>query len=253
MTITTFIGVDLAWKTDGNHSGIAVLSGDEQSVQLISLSNGITSRAGVVQFIVDHSAADSVVAVDASLVVNNPTGQRACETLISTTFGQYHASCHTTNTAKLYGDSGTRLVENLAEHGFVHDFDIATARGKRGRWLLEVYPHPAMIRLFGLEKIIPYKKGSVANKRSGLETLRKHLFALAGREPGLAATPALGEIFGRDLEALKGQGIKHYEDSLDALFCAYLAWYCWRWGQAGNDIFGTLADGYIVVPKAIVE
>jgi predicted RNase H-like nuclease len=31
---------------------------------------------------------------------------------------------------------------------------------------------------------------------------------------------------------------------------AYLAWHCWRWGEERNEMFGTLADGYIVVPKA---
>jgi predicted RNase H-like nuclease len=30
---------------------------------------------------------------------------------------------------------------------------------------MEVYPHPAMIRWFGLERILKYKRGTVAERR----------------------------------------------------------------------------------------
>jgi predicted RNase H-like nuclease len=57
----------------------------------------------------------------------------------------------------------------------------------------------------------------------------------------------------QNLSDFRGQALKRYEDTLDAVFCAYLAWYCWRWGEERNQQFGKLADGYIVVPKAPVE
>src|SRR6266851_5530825 len=114
MTATTFIGVDLAWKTDGNHSGIAVLVGDERQVQLSALADGLVSTEGVVQFIASHAATNSVIAVDASLVVRNQTGQRPCETQISKTFGRYHAACHTSNLTKLHADAGMKLVRALS-------------------------------------------------------------------------------------------------------------------------------------------
>jgi predicted RNase H-like nuclease len=249
MTSTTFIGVDLAWKTEGNHSGIAVLVGDERQVELRAIAEGLVSMVGVVDYIVSHSTANSVVAVDAPLVVTNATGrQRPCETLISEAFWQYHAGCHTTHTSMPYADIGMKLVNALSPYAFVHDFDMATAKRRGGRWLFEVYPHPAMVRLFGLAKIIRYKKGSVAEKRLGLGKLRQHLISLASGSTGLVATPNLRELLGQDLEALRGKGLKCYEDTLDALFCAYLAWHCWRWGAERNEVFGTMEDGYIVVP-----
>jgi predicted RNase H-like nuclease len=251
MTATTFIGVDLAWKTEGNHSGIAVLVGDERQVELRAFAEGLVSMAGVVDFIVSNSNADSVVAVDASLVVKNATGQRPCETLISKHFGRYDAGCHTSNTEKLYADTGMNLVKALFRHGFVHDFDMATAKKKSGRWLFEVYPHPAMVRLFGLAKIIRYKKGSVAKKRLGLEILRRHLEELASGSMALVMTQELSELLERDLDALRGEALKRYEDTLDAVFCGYLAWHCWRWGEERNEMFGTMEEGYIVVPKAV--
>ena len=54
----------------------------------------------------------------------------------------------------------------------------------------------------------------------------------------------------RNLPALRGQRLKDHEDTLDALFCAYLAWHCWRWGAERSEMIGTLENGYIVVPKA---
>ena len=144
-----------------------------------------------------------------------------------------------------------KLLKALSRHEFVHDFEMATAKQRAGRWLFEVYPHPAMVRLFGLETIIPYKKGTVVRKREGLHTLRRHLKCLASGSTGLVATPTLNKLLDEDLEKLRGEGLKRYEDTLDALFCGYLAWHCWRWGQERNEMFGTMEEGYIVVPKAI--
>jgi predicted RNase H-like nuclease len=248
MASTIFIGVDLAWKIDGNHSGIAVLTGDERRVRLTAISEHVLSMAGILEFIARHARRDCVVAIDASLVVRNQSGQRPCETLIARTFGRHHASCHTTNLTRPYATTGMQLVAALALQGFAHDLDIATAARRRGRWLFEVYPHPAMVRTFGLERIIQYKKGTIGDRRRGLKVLRQHIARLAGGSTGWIFSPLLSRVLRQDVEELRGAGIKHYEDTLDAIFCAYLAWHCWRWGAARNEVFGSLADGCIVVP-----
>jgi predicted RNase H-like nuclease len=251
MSLTSFIGIDLAWKTDGNHSGIAVLEGDIDQVALTALANNITSMQSVVQFIADHSKRDAVIAVDAPLVVINQERQRPCERLIGKTFSTSNASCHSTNMNRRYWDTGSNLIAALAEHEFVHDFDIAAAKQREGRWLFEVYPHPAMIRLFGLKTIILYKNCTVVKKREGLQTLCGHLKSLASGSIGLVTTPILDKLLTEDLQKLRGEALKRYEDTLDAVFCAYLAWHCWRWGVERNEMFGTLAQGYIVVPRAV--
>jgi predicted RNase H-like nuclease len=245
----SFIGIDLAWKTDGNHSAIAVLVGNERQAQLTAISTGITTMAGIVEFVARHAQTDCVVAIDASLVVRNQTGQRPCETLIAKTFGRHHASCHTTNLGRPHAATGMRLVEALGNQGFVHDFAIETARLRSGRWLCEVYPHPAMVRIFGLERIIQYKKGCVAQRRRGLNVLQQHLVHLADGRSGLVLSPTLCTVVEQNLQELRGAALKRHEDTLDGIFCAYLAWHCWRWGAARNEMFGTLAHGYIVVPK----
>lgn len=247
---TAFIGVDLAWKLDGNHSGVAVLAGNERQVRLTAISAGITCRSALLAFVARHATADCVIAIDASLVVRNATGQRPCERLIAQTFARHHAACHPTNLGRPHAATGMELVEALAQQGFVHDFDIRAARRRRGRWLFEVYPHPAMVRLFGLPRALKYKKGSVAQKRSGLAALRRHLVSLAGGSVGWVGSPLLRAVAAQNLQELRGAALKQYEDTLDGIFCAYLAWHCWRWGEARNEVFGSLAEGYIVVPSA---
>ena len=250
---STFIGVDLAWNTDGNHTGVAVLQGSADGVELAAVSEGLTSRKDVVQFIAANLGRTSVVAIDASLVVPNGKGQRQCERRVSKKFGRYHASCHTTHRGRKYWDAGGRLLEELRQHDVRHDFDLARARQRSGGWAFEVYPHPAMLQLFGLDRIISYKKGPVADRRKGLRILQSHLYALVSRSPGLVENSMLRNLLDRDVTDVKGEALKRYEDTLDALFCAYLAWYCWRWGEEKNEIFGTLSEGYIVVPRGHIE
>ena len=253
MQPASFVGLDVAWNVDVKHSGVAVLVGDEHRVRLTAVSEGLSSLSGVVDFITRHSADTSVVAVDASLVVVNETGQRPCEREIGQTFGQYGASCHSTNTKRPYADTGQRAVKALAsiQNPFVHDFNIEHAKRRSGRWLFEVYPHPAMIRLFGLSRIIRYKRGPAEERRHGLATLCEHLESLASKSRGLARSLTLRQVLAVDLETLRGERRKRYEDTLDAIFCAYLAWYCWRWGGERNETIGTLDEGYIVVPKRL--
>jgi len=167
--LNSFIGLDMAWRIDGNPSGIAVMVGNANHVHLQSISTDVTSM---------------------------------------------------------------------------------TVKERPGKWAFQVYPHPAMIRLFGLDRIIRYKKGRVAEKRVGLMVLRQHLRKLANGSRGLVASPKLIEVLERDMTILRGKALKRHEDTLDAIFCAYLAWHCWRWGAERNEMFGTFADGYIVVPKA---
>ncbi len=152
------------------------------------VSADITSKTGVVDFIAAHASADAVVAIDAPLVVKNATGQRDCERLITSHFGRYHAGCHPSNLAHPHTAIGGRVVGELEKRGFEHAFVLSEVKGRGGRWVFEVYPHPAMVRVFGLDRIIRYKKGRVGEKRQGLGILRRHLEQLADGSRGLVAS-----------------------------------------------------------------
>jgi predicted RNase H-like nuclease len=78
-------------------------------------------------------------------------------------------------------------------------------------------------------------------------------FSDADGASGLVMSLALAELLETYLDELRGRDLKYYEDQLDAVFCGYLAWLCWRWGAERNEMFGALADGYIVVPTALTN
>lgn len=245
----TFIGVDLAWRSDRNHTGIIVTRGGTDGARLVASSNGIKSLSAATAFIQQYTTADTVIALDAPLVIRNQTGQRPCETLIGKRFGKYGASAHSTNLSR-YRDAGSiAFVQLLEEQGFIHDPNPATAKRRNGRWLFEVYPHPAQVVLFQLDRIIKYKKGKVAVKRCGLVQLQHHLVSLQRSEPRLNSSAELEALLNRDIAALNGRELKWYEDVLDALFCSYLALHFWYWGEERAEIIGSLDTGYIINPR----
>lgn len=122
---------------------------------------------------------------------------------------------------------------------------LESAKGRRGRWLVEVYPHPAMARLFGLDRILRYKNGGVRQRETGLVELARRIATLSGLQPNAL----LNDLLRRSVLDLRGEALKRHEDTLDAVFCAYLAWHCWRRGDRSNEVFGDLSTGYIVMPR----
>lgn len=112
-----------------------------------------------------------------------------------------------------------------------------------------MYRHPGHVVLFDRSRIIKYKKGPLAARRLGLEELRRDLAVLLGAgTPRLKENEALVNLVGSDLTQLGGRSTKAYEDSLDAVLCAYLAAHYWAWGDQRNEMIGTMEGSYIIVP-----
>lgn len=83
-----FLGLDLAWKVDGNNSTLAVLTGDEHAVQLKTISDELRSLLDIESFVEAHSGATTVLAVDASLVVMVSTKALKVLSMSATPCGQ---------------------------------------------------------------------------------------------------------------------------------------------------------------------
>lgn len=249
--VTTFIGVDFAWQSERNGTGIAVARGEGPSAAIVDLFSGVRGIERIATAILDSAAEDTVVAVDAPLIINNQSGRRPCESEISRRFGAQHASAHSSNLT-LYPEPATReLVRRLAEAGFRHG--IPPEPRDRGRWFFEVYPHPAHIVVFGLDRIIQYKAKSGRSRSLRLAEfarLRSLLASLENAEPALVPGTA-SPLLTCNLDELRGQRLKDYEDALDAWFCAYLAQHAWYGGAERNEIVGDFESGYIVLPKPV--
>jgi predicted RNase H-like nuclease len=189
----------------------------------------------------------AMVAVDAPTIIPNQTGTRLPDRLTHKYFGKYHAGCYPANLARPFANRTTTVGKMLQERGFDHAPKIE-ARNP-GRYQIEVFPHPAMVHLFQLERIIKYKKGNLAEKKQGLMVLQSYSQkVLSQLTPTLDGTFPPGVDLWKSPLELNGKQLKHLEDQLDSLICAYIGAYWWYWGQARNLVLGNESTGYIVVP-----
>lgn len=236
-----FIGIDLGWRSQP--SGLCCLDWQSGNLELVALER-VLDFAEILAW-VDQMLApteDGVVAVDAPTLIPNATGMRVCDRLTHKYFGKYHAGCYPANLGSPFAEKTLAMGRSLETRGFCHAPESPPR--SPGRYQLEVFPHPATVNLFGLDQIIKYKKGRIRERQAGLSQLRHYILAtLPTLEPRLnLRANQLPEI------PTKGADLKHLEDRLDSLICAYVAAHWWYWGLHRNWVLGTPATGYIVVP-----
>jgi predicted RNase H-like nuclease len=249
-----FVGIDLAWSPR-KRSGGAILSDDGQ---VLSYTSSLGDDDQVLKYVVEAIPArePGLVAIDAPLAVPNETGGRTCDRQAAAAFRRFEAGPYLANRRNLgrYGGlRGEAITRRLETHGFVHDPRIE-ARSPSRR-VIEVFPHPATVSLFDLERTLKYKarKGrDYLSRWRELTRLRDYLAGLDQCTPALHLPP---EVAGCPIEGLRGQSFKEVEDLLDALVCAYAALYAWHHGPGGYAIYGdsepgtsTPYDGHILVP-----
>ena len=249
---TVFFGLDLAWSTR-NPSGCAVI----RDGRLTAHSGELGDNDEIVGFVREQlpRGSGAVLAVDAPLRVPNETGMRDADRFVSRDFRRFHAGAYPANRNRLAKGEGKEktvrgeaLVDALATH--MRFSEVATVPKRAvGRLVCEVYPHPAHISLFGLETTLKYKPRShrsYEDRWAEFERYQGLLRGLRDAKPPLKGTKKLlekTEVFG-----LRGKALKQYEDTLDALTCAYIAYYLWQHGPQRARTYGDLERGHIIVP-----
>src|SRR5258708_7087451 len=176
-----FVGLDLAWG-ERKPTGVAVVDDAGKLVQLGVAKDDTSIRASVAPYV----QADCLVAFDAPLVVNNPTGQRPSEAALNRDFAKFEAGAHPTNTGKPEF-AGTPRAARLAG---ALDLDI-DPDSQSNRRAIEVYPHPATVALFRLGRTLKYKAKpgrSFSQLRSELLRLMDLVESLAQASPQLRVT-----------------------------------------------------------------
>ncbi len=247
-----FFGLDLAWSPH-NPSGGALL----RDGRLLAVTGDLGDDDAILRWIGAHlpDRTPAVVAVDAPLRVPNQTGSRACDRALSAEWRRFEAGALPANRRLLTRNGqvrGEALVGLLAEaHGFAeqtsipHQGDILPADWRR---VCEVYPHPAHVSLFDLPVTLKYKarRRSYAERWAAFEEYAALLRSLEQAEPPLGGMTEL--LDGVDIRSLRGRALKEFEDRLDAVTCAYVAAYLWHHGPTHSRVYGSLAEGHILVP-----
>lgn len=238
MKAMRFLGIDFGWEN--KPSGLAALEWNGHSLHLLALDR-LSEIKDILGWVERHSTEDTVIGVDAPLVIPNRSGMRDADKLAHSHYGRYHAGCYPASQERSFWKRTTGLAAQLKKRGFMHG-DQLSARAT-GRYQIEVHPHAATVQLFALDRIVKYKKGTLAERRAGLTRLRGLLLEHLPRLTPRLALDSLPEI------PEKGPMLKDLEDRLDALTAAYVAAHWWYWGSDRNRVLGDSSSGYIVVPQ----
>lgn len=235
-----FVGLDLAWA-EGNQTGVAVLDGDGRLVQVGTAVSDDEVAAAVAPYV----DGPCIVAIDAPLIVRNPTGYRLGETLYNRDFAPFEATAQPANTGNPLFDPPR--AEVLCERLYL-DTDPQSRADRRA---IEVYPHAATIALFKLGKTLKYKRRAkdVVKRKDELLKMVELIEGLNDANPRLRvrSSPAWLELRKRIEAGARAFQLNACEDPVDAVLCAYVALYFER-RREDVTIYGDRDDGYIVTP-----
>lgn len=247
-----YVGLDLAWG-ERNPTGVAVLDGGGRLVAL----SAVRTDAEIVAALAGYDG-PCVVAIDAPLVVANATGKREAERALDRDFARFEAGTHSSNTAKPWfvpEPRGARVARAL-------DLGLGLALEQSRspatptlRQAIEVYPHAAMVALFGLPRTLKYKNKSgrtVNSMRAELLELVRLLSTLRTAAPPLDLdTPAWHALVAAVAAATRKSELRRAEDQVDAVVCAYVAAYAY---QRPDDVT-TYADdtGAAIVTPTLAD
>jgi predicted RNase H-like nuclease len=188
----------------------------------------------------------NVVALDIPLGPRPITGRRTADRMVTKAYIARKAGTHSP-TAQRPGPISRKLFEQLSRGGFKWLHAKASPRqNKNARVFIEVYPHPAIIELLGLDERLKYKVSKLQKywpelghdqRRIALvKNLNRLRSALTKRTAGVASWLPVAQSF-EQASQLKG-----YEDTLDAVVCAwigceFLAGRCVAYGDAKSAIW----------------
>ncbi len=234
-----FVGLDLAWG-EKKQTGVGVIDSGGRLLHV-----GIAQDdASIIETVAPFTGDDCLVAIDAPLIVTNPTGYRPAETAFNRDFKKFDAGAYPANTTNpLFNPPRAAVL--ATDLGL--DMDPRSPSSRRA---IEVYPHPATVVLFNLKKTLKYKKGPFDERQRELLKLMTLIEGLDNETPRLRANRSVAwvELRRRVEAATKSSQIDRDEDAVDAVLCAYIALY---WYHRPDDvtIYGDVDTGYIVTPS----
>lgn len=243
-----FLGIDLGWRSQP--SGLCCLEWADKQLYLLDIDRK-EAIADILTWVDSWIQPDepAIIAVDAPTIIPNATGTRLPDKLTHKYFGKYHAGCYPANLNLPFAQRTVGFGLELSARGFAHAPTIEPQQ--LGRCQIEVFPHPAIVLLFGLQRILKYKKGRLSERRLELEKLRTLIIEkLPTCQPSLnfSSFSACENSLFAEIPSTSAT-LKAVEDQLDSLICAYVGAHWWYWGIEQNLVLGDQLTGYIIVPN----
>ncbi|OIH92808.1 DUF429 domain-containing protein [Curtobacterium sp. MCBA15_001] len=246
--MSAYLGVDLAWglgteRRAPNETGLAAL--DEAGRVLdAGWARGVDD---VTAWIADHLGPRTLIAVDASLVVTNPTGIREAERQVGQRYGRWKVAANPTNQASA-ASAGTQLLHRLTALGIGYVSDTTAMRERTGPAAFECYPYTTLVGVeeLGYDEERPrYKRLDTALPAP--EARRRRAVAFDELVRRLRTTPLDPPVVLdshpltaslADPSVLHGPTHKHREDLLDGVLCAWTAAFWERHGDQRVQVLG---------------
>ena len=252
-----FIGIDLAWadgsaKKAANESGAVILDATGKIVQ----AGWTVGVKETVDWLESHAPKESLLLVDAPLVVTNKRGQRLCEKQVGQRYGRWQVSANSTNTSSPRL-AGVDLRKQLEQRGWCYS-DGCKGPPQKGRYLSECYPYTTIVgaEQLGYDDERPrYKRQpkymSLAQFRpcraEQCDELIRRVTKLSSSVPpmDISSHPDTLALVAQP-SPIPDEEYKHREDLLDAALCAWTASLWARWGEERCQVLGRddpLRDG----------
>jgi predicted RNase H-like nuclease len=238
------IGVDAAWG-NVNETGVVALE-PSGNVRDAGWAIGV---GAAVAWICDHAETDTLVFIDAPLLVANPTGQRLCEAHVGQRYWRWSVSANSTNTGSPRL-GGVALLRALEHNGFSYD-DGIDGPPSSGRVVSECYPYTTIVGYepFGYDVRPLYKRKPKAMltaefravRAASCDELIERVAELTHADPPLDLRSH--EVTRKLLEEpspLDDRAYKHREDLLDAALCAWTSSLWHRRGLKRCQVLGAV-------------
>lgn len=237
-----FLGVDLAWgegseDRPANYSGVVAL-GASGEIHDAGWTIGLDETQAWIE---RHALEDTLLFVDAPLVITNLTRQRLADKQVGQRYGRWLVSANSVNLSSPR-QAGVRLRERLEEAGWSYS-DGREGPPRSGRAVSECYPYATIVGAVELgyeDRRPPYKrkpKGMRAAqffpmRNAACDELIRRVGDLATADPpmDLASHPHTQALVAEP-SPRKSSLYKLREDLLDAAICA---WTAALWHRHGN-------------------
>lgn len=188
--VTRYLGIDLAWsagteKKAANESGVVALDSDGTIVD----AGWTVGLLNTLDWIDEWATEETVLFVDAPLLVLNETGMRQCEKDVGKYFGKWKVAANATSmTSKFVSNDaavpvGVLLRQTLEGRGWAYDDGLSGAR-LEGKRFSECYPYATLVGAPEFGYVIDADSvGSKPTYKRQPKTTKGELAALTGGAP----------------------------------------------------------------------